>query len=90
VSISYKDNQQHNNRRIALLYDSHLSPISTKDELLLSKIWLSNCLASHKTCKSDQRGKPPTRLIEISDEGAQLSLSTKIDGSPQYATLSHC
>lgn len=55
---------------------------------MITKNWMSTCLAEHELCKIDQAALP-TRLIQIVSDPPRLVLSSGITSRPRYVTLSH-
>ncbi|KAF2807093.1 HET-domain-containing protein [Mytilinidion resinicola] len=66
---------------------------SSPESFSLAKTWLQRCLQGHDTCRrstSVVKGLLPTRLIEVSDpRKARLCISSSLDQTPLYLTLSH-
>ncbi|KAF8862041.1 HET-domain-containing protein, partial [Acephala macrosclerotiorum] len=51
---------------------------------------MAKCLHSHQSCNVSSSTRMPTRLIFLGDTYIKLCLSSELDSTPKYATLSHC
>lgn len=66
---------------------------STKDSLPLCRHWLQICEQSHTECAVSRDQQPPTRLLELQEDGGvHLRLTSELPDSKgmKYVTLSHC
>lgn len=63
--------------------------LNTKDALPLARKWFGICRQLHPVCKPPQPRTNPTRLISIRAP-IRLCVSNDLQGTPEYATLSHC
>lgn len=52
--------------------------------------WLHECRTTHLQCKSENNPFNPSRLVSTEKNRVRLLLRQEIQGTPDYATLSHC
>ncbi|CZR50941.1 uncharacterized protein PAC_00815 [Phialocephala subalpina] len=59
------------------------------DPLDVVKRWLHNCLSTHTTCTSTEKGFFPSRILNVGVEGDTIRLESSDPSSP-YVALSYC
>ncbi|KAF8862798.1 HET-domain-containing protein [Acephala macrosclerotiorum] len=72
-------------------YDTEIErSTASESTFTFAKEWLETCQNTHPRCPLTMAFTPPTRLIEITDNGLRLCNTKETRINPPYTTLSHC
>jgi hypothetical protein len=62
----------------------------TKESLTMASQWFKVCRESHSKCNTHIGQISPSRLVSTDRNLTRIVLRNELEGSPAYATLSHC